>query len=203
MDFAFSGGVKLGGVTSVTEIRILICYLLFASGGSLAKGEIESALIGEELVNYFEYADSLPSLEESAHITIENDICTLTEKGIETAQSLASTLPYSVREKAVNAAVFAMQYNKKKRQNQVKIEKQADGTYFVNCSIADIQGTVFSVGILMPDRLTAYKVRDEFIEHGEAYFHTMLSVFTGNTSDACDILQKLAIESIGEKDKEI
>ena len=195
LDFAFSGGVKLGGVTSVTEIRILICYLLFASGGSLAKGEIEAALIGEELVNYFEYADALSSLEESAHITIEEDICTLTEKGNETAQSLSSTLPYSVRERAVNAALFAMQYNKKKRQNQVKVEKQADGTYFVNCSIADMQGTVFSVGILMPDRLTAYKVRDEFIEHGEAYFHTMLNVFTGNTSGASDILQTLAAES--------
>ena len=191
MDFAFSGGVKPGGLTSITEIRILICYLLFASGGTLTKEEMETALVGEELVNYFEYADAVSSLEESGLITLVDDTCTITEKGSETAQTLSSAVPYSVKERAVNAAVFAMQFNKKKRQNKVEIEKQADGTYFVSCSIADMQGPMFSLRLLMPDKLTANKVKDEFIEHGEVYFRTILNAFTGNVSAACDALQAL------------
>ncbi len=64
-EFVFSGGVKPGGLTSPTEIRILICYLLFASGGSLSLQELEAAVIGEELVNYFELSGALSTLIES------------------------------------------------------------------------------------------------------------------------------------------
>lgn len=51
---AFTAGVKPGGLTTSTEIRILLCYLIQHAGTPLSQGELETALLGEELVNYFE-----------------------------------------------------------------------------------------------------------------------------------------------------
>ena len=53
---AFTAGVKPGGLTTSTEIRILLCYLIQHAGTPLSQGELETALLGEELVNYFELA---------------------------------------------------------------------------------------------------------------------------------------------------
>ncbi len=41
-----------GGLTSSTEIRLLLCYLV-KNAGPIARQEIENALMEEALVNYF------------------------------------------------------------------------------------------------------------------------------------------------------
>ena len=46
---AFTAGVKPGGLTTSTEIRILLCYLIQHAGTPLSQGELETALLGEEL----------------------------------------------------------------------------------------------------------------------------------------------------------
>ena len=63
---AFTAGVKPGGLTTSTEIRILLCYLIQHAGTPLSQGELETALLGEELVNYFELASNLSDLLERA-----------------------------------------------------------------------------------------------------------------------------------------
>ena len=55
---AFTAGVKMGGLTNDTEIRILLCYLI-KSVGPVTREAMEAALLQEELVNYFEFVLSL------------------------------------------------------------------------------------------------------------------------------------------------
>ena len=50
---AFTAGVRPGGLTSSTEIRLLLCYLV-KNAGPITRQEIENALMEEALVNYFE-----------------------------------------------------------------------------------------------------------------------------------------------------
>ena len=47
---AFTAGVRPGGLTSSTEIRLLLCYLV-KNAGPIARQEIENALMEEALVN--------------------------------------------------------------------------------------------------------------------------------------------------------
>ena len=58
---AFTFGVKPGGLTENTEVRILLCYLIktVAPMAPLTRAEIEQALLGEQLVNYFELSAGL------------------------------------------------------------------------------------------------------------------------------------------------
>lgn len=52
---AFTAGVRPGGLTDSTEIRLLLCYLV-KNAGPITRTEIENALMEEQLVNYFETA---------------------------------------------------------------------------------------------------------------------------------------------------
>ena len=69
---AFTAGVKPGGLTTSTEIRILLCYLIQHAGTPLSQGELETALLGEEHVNYFELASNLSDLLEQGFVREEN-----------------------------------------------------------------------------------------------------------------------------------
>ena len=50
---AFTAGVKPGGLTDDTQIRILLCYLI-KTAGPLTRDTLQGALLQEQLVNYFD-----------------------------------------------------------------------------------------------------------------------------------------------------
>lgn len=201
-DFAFSAGVKPGGLTSSTEIRILLCYLLATVGEPLTREEIEAALIGQQLVNYFEYATALGTLAENELLSCDEEgRYTVTEKGARIAGDLSTTLPRSVRESAVRAAISALRFSQKKRQHHARYTRLADGSYSVHCEIADSQGAVFSLDMAMPDDLTAQAVCTRFVEQGAEIYQVMLAAVTGSKALLGDAMERLTAPPQEEPEK--
>ena len=54
---AFTAGVRPGGLTDDTQIRMLLCYLVKVAG-PVKHETLQGALLQEQLVNYFEFAAS-------------------------------------------------------------------------------------------------------------------------------------------------
>ena len=88
----FTAGVRPGGLTSSTEIRLLLCYLV-KNAGPITRQEIENALMEEALVNYFEIGSCLDDITKQALVTLTGDSYTITDKGRKVAQELAYDLP--------------------------------------------------------------------------------------------------------------
>ncbi len=103
---AFTAGVRPGGLTDSTEIRLLLCYLV-KNAGPITRTEIENALMEEALVNYFEIGSCLDDITQQKLVTLTDGRYTITEKGRKVAQELAYDLPRSVRERAVAAVLRA------------------------------------------------------------------------------------------------
>ena len=113
---AFTAGVKPGGLTSVTEIRILLCYLI-KTAGPVSREVLENALMQEQLVNYFELSSGLDDLAEQKLVTQENTIYTITKKGAQVSDDLCWDLPRSVRESAANTVLICMEISLMGREN--------------------------------------------------------------------------------------
>lgn len=94
---AFTAGVRPGGLTNSTEIRLLLCYLV-KNAGPITRTEIENALVEEELVNYFEIGSCLDDIAKQELVTEKSGSYSITDKGRKVAQELAYDLPRSVRE---------------------------------------------------------------------------------------------------------
>ena len=109
---AFTAGVRPGGLTSSTEIRLLLCYLV-KNAGPITRQEIENALMEEALVNYFEIGSCLDDISKQALVTLTGDSYTITDKGRKVAQELAYDLPRSVRERAVAAVLRCQTWARK------------------------------------------------------------------------------------------
>ena len=172
----FTAGVKPGGLTSGHEIRLLLCYLI-QSAGPLKKEEIVTALLAEQLVNYFEIGDGLEDICSRGLAQYAQGVYTITERGRRVAAELGGELPRSVRESAIQAAVRAQAWNKKSAEYSASIQETAHG-YSIRCSIRGMDEEDFSLQLMMPDRMTAELVKERFILRGNEMYAQLLNGLT-------------------------
>lgn len=174
---AFIAGVKPGGLTDSTEIRLLLCYLV-KSAGPITQQDIERALLEEALVNYFEIGSCLDDILKQKLVTCEGSTYAITEKGVKVAAELADDLPRSVRERAVSAALRAQTWTRKEAEYSAKITEGPDGRCTIRCSIKGLDEEVFGITLAMPDRLTAELVKKRFILRGSEVYGLLINKLT-------------------------
>ena len=174
---AFTAGVKPGGLTDNTQIRILLCYLV-KTAGPLTRDTLQGALLQEQLVNYFEFADALADVERQQLVSLDEDErYSITDKGSTVADTLAFDLPRTVRESAIRAAMQIQSWKHKAAMNRARIEEE-DGEYVVWCAIGDMGSDVFRLQLAMPDKLTAETIRNNFTAHGSEIYSKVMDMLT-------------------------
>ena len=174
---AFTAGVKPGGLTDDTQIRILLCYLL-KTAGPLTRDTLQGALLQEQLVNYFEFADALVDVEKQQLVAQdESGLYSITEKGSTVADTLALDLPRTVRESAIRAVMQIQSWRHKAAMNRARVEEE-DGEYTVWCAIGDLGSDVFRLQLAMPDKLTAETIKNNFTAHGSEIYSKVMDMLT-------------------------
>ena len=186
---AFSAGVRFGGLTDRTEIKILICYLLTGAKQPLTEQQIVDTVIGQQLVNYFELLDALSHLTEQNLIYEVDGMYSITDDGKEISRQLEKVLPFSVRERAYKAVIEILQYDALKKQNKTKITHVNGGGFNLNCTIEDESFVLFSCDIFMPNEKSAQLAQENFIRHGQDIFKCVLGITTDNPSIYKDFLK--------------
>jgi len=179
-NIAFSAGVRFGGLTDRTEIKILICYLLTEAKQPLTEQQIIDTVIGQQLVNYFELLDALSHLTEQQIISETDGLYSINDDGKEISRQLEKVLPFSVRERAYKAVIEILQYETLKRQNKTKITAVDGGGYNLNCTIEDENFVLFSCDIFMPNEKSAQLAQESFIKYGQDIFKCVLGITTEN-----------------------
>ena len=174
---AFTAGVKPGGLTDITQIRILLGYLV-KTAGPLTRDTLQGALVQEQLVNYFEFADALADVERQQLVSLDEDErYSITDKGSTVADTLAFDLPRTVRESAIRAVMQIQSWKHKAAMNRARIEEE-DGEYVVWCAIGDMGSDVFRLQLAMPDKLTAETIRNNFTAHGSEIYSKVMDMLT-------------------------
>lgn len=186
----FTEGVKPGGLTTGTEVRILLCYLLNTIDTPVSREQIEEVLLGEELANYFVVAEGLAQIVAQGLATEEQNGYLISPAGRSVAQTLARDVPRAVREAAVRGVVRARQYAAKAAAHHSEIVQTENGRT-VHCSIADGTGSLFEMALYMPDELSANMVRRHFIDHGDQVYKLVLAALTNNRKLAAQALEAL------------
>ncbi len=174
---AFSAGVRPGGLTNSTEIRLLLCYLI-KNASPLSRQELETALLEEALVNYFEIGACLEDVVSQGLAVCENDQYTITAKGARVAGEIAYDLPRSVRERAMTAVLKAQVWTMKSAQYSAELTAQPDGQYLVDCTVRGLSEEFFRLQLAMPDKETAELVQRRFILRGNEVYRLLIEELT-------------------------
>ena len=174
---AFTAGVRPGGLTSSTEIRLLLCYLV-NNAGPIARQEIENALMEEALVNYFEIGSCLDDITRQQLVTVQDNVYSITDKGRKVAQELAYDLPRSVRERAVAAVLRCQTWARKEAKYSASITEKPDGHCSVRCTVKGLDEALFCLDLGTPDRLSAELVKKQFILKGNEIYQLLVNKLT-------------------------
>ena len=167
---AFTAGVRPGGLTNSTEIRLLLCYLV-KNAGPITRTEIENALMEE-------IGSCLDDITRQSLVTLQNDRYAITEKGRKVAQELAYDLPRSVRERAVAAVFRAQTWARKEAEYSARITEKADGHCSVRCTVKALDQELFCLDLGTPDRLSAELVKKQFILKGNEIYQMLITKLT-------------------------
>ena len=165
---AFTAGVRPGGLTDSTEIRLLLCYLV-KNAGPITRTEIE---------NYFEIGSCLDDITRQQLVTLKEDRYSITEKGRKVAQELAYDLPRSVRERAVAAVLRSQTWARKEAEYSARITEKPDGHCSIRCTIKALDQELFCLDIGTPDRLSADLVKKQFILKGNEIYQMLITKLT-------------------------
>lgn len=180
----FTAGVRPGSPTTNDEIKLLICYILTKTDASMSFAQIHEALSEHELANYFELVSAVDSLESTGHIKVEPRAqaaaCyTVTNLGRNTAGTIDSLLPTSVRDKAASSADRLLRREKREREVEVEI-KPADSGFEVRLAIPDENSKLVSFTVFCPTKEDAELVRRRFLNDPFYIYKGVLALLTGD-----------------------
>lgn len=180
IDFdALFAGIEPGGMTDVYEIKILICYLLYAVKEPLSKEQMDTVLQGNHLVNYFSYSAAYQELLKSGHITLEEKdgqkIIVLNQFGRDTALLLKSSLPLSVKDKVVSAGMEILAEMRRDKERETRLEQVENG-YIVRLILRDGDLELLNIGLFAPDTEQAEIIRAQFMENTADVYKGIISL---------------------------
>lgn len=189
----FVAGVTPGGMHSKNDIKLLICYVLASVKCGISKADILSILQENRFANYFEAIDAFSDLLENNNIYCNDESAntyTVTKSGKLISDQLDVSLPLSVRERALSAALKVQSRVKREKENDVTIKK-ADCGYFVTCNVSGGDLNLMSTTLYVPDMMQAKMVKENFQKNPDILYNAMLSILTKDKILASEILSNI------------
>lgn len=177
---AFVAGIQPGGLTNDFEVKILICFLMDQVGKALPFEQIGEILREPELVNYFEFAESMSELTRSGHLLLRKDEdgverLEITEIGRATAKAFGKTLPLTVREKTMDYARKAICMEKRLSEVDVKYHRSTDG-FILSLTIKDTGSDLLSLNLFLPDEEECLTVQEKLYSDPSGFYQGLLDL---------------------------
>ena len=179
-DAVSAGVAEIGGLFSTAEVRILICYILSAIKEPVPGRLLADTLHYEAIANCFEVNDSIAALCKSGHlITVSEseDTYTATDLGRDTAETLKTTLPLTVKSRAHSAALKMMLRYRNTKETDIKVSREGDRT-FITCTALDGEAPFMSIKLLVTDEDQANYIKERFLSGSTNIYSEIISLLT-------------------------
>ncbi len=178
---AFSAGVQPGGLHTAQEIKILLCYMLHTVNQPISRDEVTDILVDGGMANYFDIEDAIEELLRLQHLVTDDErhIAT-TVTGSQIGDSLATRIPYTLRERSVKAALALLKRKEIEKDNKVDIRRLDDGGCQVTCTILDQGRPLLSVALRVADEHQAAHIKENFLNDPALLYRGNLAVLLGD-----------------------
>ena len=180
---AFMAGVEPGGLTSVQEIRILLCYMLQSVAAPIPRDALTDIITAGGMANYFDTEEAIEDLIRLQHLVqTEDRLVATTVTGNQIGESLGVRIPYTLRERSVKAALQLLKRRKVEQDNKVDIRKTEEGGYEVTCTVMDGERVLLSVTLPVSDSWQAEQIKEQFLTDPALLYRSNLAVLTGDAN---------------------
>ena len=181
MSATFSAGVDFGGLRSMEDIKLLVCYLLYTVKEPVPRSMILEIISGNGMANFFDTGVAIDKLIAFEHVAESaSGMMTITNTGKEIAEVLSSSLPFVLREKSVKIALTLLSRMHKLKDVKTEITKTETG-YNVTLELTEAGSTIMKVTVATVDSLQANAIRENFLEDPALLYRSTFAVLNGQT----------------------
>ena len=180
---AFASGIDFGGLRSMLDIKILVCYILKSVKMPMTRSQICDAMQQTGVANFFDVNSAIDELLENGAV-IEKEYVgephlTVSQVGGNSAVELEKNLLPGVRERAVKTALNIASRARSERENKVTIEK-LDDSCNVTFEIESLGQTLLSLTLNVADVLQAEQLKDGFLDDPGALYSDIIDRLVGD-----------------------
>ncbi len=170
-------GIKPGGLTSESEAMVLVCFLIDHTKVPLKEDNILNIVAATRVANYFDTASAIARLLENLNIMHDDNGCLqLTPTGSAIADELSSTLPYTVRQDALDGLVSENMMQHNLDDNDFIITENENGGCEIEIRMNDSGKCLFSLKMSGFDKQMANIMKDRFYKNPAEIYQSSLKV---------------------------
>lgn len=166
---------NFGFIHEKLDIKILILFILRRLPGTVDPETLLELCQCDEGIGYFDYSDCLSELVETGHITESEEGYTITEKGARNADAVESSLPYSVRSKALRLLAPVEERLRRAAMITARHTLSEDGCT-VELAMGDGKGELIHLRLLCADEEQAGTLEKHFRKNAEGYYQKIIGL---------------------------
>ena len=177
----FSEGIAPGGLREKAEIKLLVCYLLKKIDKPITRAKINEILQEYSIANYFEVNQAISELIKNGRILCELDgndeKLQLSAQALYDVGEIENSLPRSIREKAVSAALKILTRDRIKQESMVEVCELEHG-FHVTFTIEDVGTELLKLTVYVSDRSQIELVKRNFFNNAVGIYSDIISSLT-------------------------
>ena len=177
----FSEGIAPGGLRDRADIKLLVCYLLKTLKKSLTRTQINEILGEYSVANYFEVNGAISELISAKQITSElvdgDELITITGKAEISTGNIERSIPKSVREKSINAALKILERERVMKESKVEVTHLEHG-YHVTFIVMDVETELLKITVYVADASQIELVKRNFYDKAITVYSDLISALT-------------------------
>lgn len=165
---------RYGFIHDKLEIKFLILYLMARVAAPIDFPTLTDLTMCDDGIDYFEFAEAAAELVESGHLTLEDGLYSITDKGRENGAACESSLPYTVKR---NCSANLSKVNGVLRRNaQVRAEvlPRPEGGLTLRLVLDDDAGNLFTLELLCGSQEQADRLAAHFKERPDHIYNQVL-----------------------------
>ena len=166
-----------GFIHGELDIKILILFILRRLPGTVDPETLLELCQCDGGIGYFDYSDCLSELVETGHIEENDEGYTITEKGTRNADAVESSLPYSVRAKALK--LLAPVEERLRRAALITAKHRVDENgCTVELAMSDGKGELIRLQLLCAGEEQARGMEKRFRKDAEGYYQRIVELLS-------------------------
>ncbi|MBR0161481.1 MAG: DUF4364 family protein [Oscillospiraceae bacterium] len=168
---------QTGFVLDALDLKLLILFILRRLPSEIETDRLFHLIQQDGVVNYFDFTVALDELCESGQVISEDGFCSITDRGRNNAETVESSLPFSVRQHA-SAAASAEADEMSRRGCIQAAHTVSDGVCTVELSLSDGISELLSLRLLCADEKQAKSMEKTFRRHAEETYQKIVTILS-------------------------
>ena len=166
---------QFGFIYEALDLKILILFILRRLPAEIETERLLSLCQTDGAVSYFDFTVCLEELQESGQVVLEDGYCRITERGRHNAETVESSLPFSVRQHAERATEEEA-YRISRGRNIHTGHSRVNDAVQVELSLGDGIGEILNIKLLCADEKQAGAIEKKFRRNAEESYQNIIRI---------------------------